>query len=40
VILSWPVEIDGRKRHGAAALYDSAGRLLAASRALWIELRT
>ncbi|HEY1275640.1 MAG TPA: hypothetical protein VGF25_12035 [Thermoleophilaceae bacterium] len=39
VVLSWPVEVDGRKRHGAAALYDSQGRLLAASRALWIELR-
>jgi hypothetical protein len=37
-IVSWPIEVDGRKRHGAAALYDSAGRLLCASRALWIEL--
>jgi hypothetical protein len=39
VVLSWPLAMDGRKRHGAAALYDSHGRFLAASRALWIELR-
>ena len=38
-ILSWPLGVDGRKRHAAAALYDSEGRLLCASRALWIELR-
>ena len=30
---------DGRKRHGACALFDSAGRLLCASQALWIEVR-
>jgi hypothetical protein len=39
-IVSWPLQVDGRKRHSAAALFDSGGRLLAASRALWIELRT
>jgi hypothetical protein len=38
-ILSWPLQEDGRKRHAAAALFDANGRLLAASRALWIELR-
>ena len=38
-ILSWPLAVDGRKRHAAAALFDSGGRLLCASRALWIELR-
>ena len=38
-LVSWPLGIDGRKRHGACALYDSEGRLLCASRALWIELR-
>jgi hypothetical protein len=31
--------VEGRKRHAAAALFDSNGFLLAASRALWIELR-
>jgi hypothetical protein len=39
-IVSWPLQVDGRKRHAAAALFDSGGRLLAASRALWIELKT
>jgi hypothetical protein len=38
-IVSWPLEVEGRKRHAAAALYDSEGRLLCASQALWIELR-
>jgi hypothetical protein len=38
-LVSWPLEVDGRKRHAACALFDSEGRLLAASRALWIELR-
>jgi hypothetical protein len=39
-IVSWPLARDGRKREAAAALYDSSGRLLCASKALWIELRT
>jgi hypothetical protein len=39
VILSWPIAVEGRKRHAAAALFDSEGQLLCASRALWIELR-
>jgi hypothetical protein len=38
-ILSWPIELNGRKRSAAAALYDTEGRLVCASRALWIELR-
>ena len=38
-ILSWPLARAGRKREAAAALYDSAGRMLCASKALWIELR-
>ena len=38
-ILSWGLEVDGRKRRAAAALYDSDGILTCASRALWIELR-
>lgn len=38
-ILSWGLEVDGRKRHAAAALYDSRGSLTCVSRALWIELR-
>jgi hypothetical protein len=38
-IVSWPLGRDGRKRWGAAALFDSDGMLTCASRALWIELR-
>jgi hypothetical protein len=38
-IVSWPLEVDGRKHHAACAMFDSAGRLLCASQALWIELR-
>jgi hypothetical protein len=38
-IVSWPLAVDGRKRHAAAALFDSEGHLLGTSRALWIELR-
>ena len=38
-IVSWPLRVDGRKRHAAAALFDSQGRVLGAARALWIELR-
>ena len=38
-ILSWPLAADGRKHAGACALFDSAGRLLCASQALWIEVR-
>jgi hypothetical protein len=38
-IVAWPLEIDGRKHHAACALFDSSGRLICASQALWIELR-
>ncbi len=38
-VLSWPLQLDGRKRHSACALFDDAGRLICASQALWIELR-
>jgi hypothetical protein len=38
-IVSWPLEVDGRKRHAAAALFDADGHVIAASRAIWIELR-
>jgi hypothetical protein len=38
-LVSWPLAVEGRKRHAACALFDSEGRLLCASRALWIELR-
>jgi hypothetical protein len=38
-IVSWPIEIDGRKRHSGAALHSDTGELLAVARALWIELK-
>jgi hypothetical protein len=38
-LVSWPLAVEGRKRHAACALFDSNGLLLCASRALWIELR-
>jgi hypothetical protein len=38
-IVSWPVALDGRKRHAGAALHSADGDLLAVSRALWIELK-
>jgi hypothetical protein len=38
-ILAWPLAAEGRKREGACALFDSAGRLLCAAQALWIEVR-
>jgi hypothetical protein len=38
-ILSWPVELNGRKRHAGAALHAADGKLLAVARALWIELK-
>lgn len=38
-IISWPLTVEGRKRHAACAIFDEDGRPLALSRALWIELR-
>jgi hypothetical protein len=38
-IVSWPIAIDGRKRHSGAALHTATGELMAVSRALWIELK-
>lgn len=39
VVISWGLGVDGRKRHGAAALFSPDGKRVAQSRALWIELR-
>jgi len=38
-LVSWPLEVEGRKRHAGVALFDADGSLLARARALWIELR-
>jgi hypothetical protein len=39
VLASWPIELEGRKRHTGVALFDEDGEQLARARALWIELR-
>jgi hypothetical protein len=39
VVAGWPLEVDGRKRHAATALYGEDGDVLAVSRQLWIEPR-
>jgi hypothetical protein len=39
VVVSQPLEVEGRKRHAAAALFTAEGDLVAHARALWIELR-
>ncbi len=39
VIGSWQIERDGRKCFSGVALWDAAGNVCAAGRALWIELR-
>jgi hypothetical protein len=39
VIGSWQIERDGRKHFTGIALWDTAGKVCAAGRALWIELR-
>jgi hypothetical protein len=39
VVIGWPLDADGRKRHAATALYGADGEPLAVSRQLWIEPR-
>lgn len=39
VVVSWPIELDGRKRSAGAALLSAAGEVLASGRALLIEAR-
>jgi hypothetical protein len=39
VVVSWPIEADGRKRHAGAAVLSSGGEPLAVARALMIEPR-
>lgn len=39
VVVGWPLDADGRKRHAATALYGADGAPLAVSRQLWIEPR-
>jgi hypothetical protein len=39
VVIAWPLETDGRKRHAGSAVLSADGRPLAVARALWIEPR-
>lgn len=39
VVIAWPIEVDGRKRHAGSALLSADGEVLAVSRALLIEPR-
>lgn len=39
VVIGWPLEEEGRKRHAATALFGADGAVLAVSRQLWIEPR-
>ncbi len=39
VVVGWTLGQDGRKHESATALLSADGRMLARSRALWIELR-
>jgi hypothetical protein len=40
VVIAWPIETDGRKRHAGAAVLSGAGEPLAVARALLIEPRS
>jgi hypothetical protein len=39
VVMAWPIEADGRKRHAGAAVLSAGGEVLAACRALLVEPR-
>lgn len=38
-VMSWALGADGRKKRSASAVVDAGGRVLAAARATWVELR-
>jgi len=38
VVVGWPLQVDGRKRMAASAVYSSSGRAVAVGRAIWIEV--
>jgi hypothetical protein len=39
VVIAWPIQTDGRKRHAGSAVLSSEGETLAVARALLIEPR-
>ncbi len=38
VVVGWSLGVEGRKRRAASAVYAPGGRLIAAARAVWIEV--
>lgn len=38
-VISWPIELDGRKRHSGVGIHSADGELKAVGQALWIELK-
>ncbi|MFN8050706.1 MAG: hypothetical protein U0Q22_04680 [Acidimicrobiales bacterium] len=40
VVVGWPIDGEGRKRHTGGAILSAEGATLAVADALWIELRT
>lgn len=38
VVIGWSLGVEGRKRHAGSAIYAAGGRLVAAARAVWIEV--
>ncbi len=38
LVIGWPLQIDGRKRFAASAVFSSLGRAVAVGRATWIEV--
>jgi len=39
VVIAWPIEIDGRKRHAGSAVLSAEGEVLATARVLMVEPR-
>ena len=39
VVVSWPLGVDGRKRHAASAVLTAEGDVLAVSRVLLVQAR-
>lgn len=39
VVASWPIAVEGRKQTSGVALFDEDDALIAAARAIWIEIR-
>ena len=37
-VIGWPIDEDGRKWHGGAAIYNAAGTLLAFSKGTWVDI--